>query len=95
MKIINASFYIKKDEKESFLAAVKPLIESSRKEKGCLAYNLFESFEDPNHFVMIENWESQEAINEHNKNPLLKELLENIPTFSTKQPVLTVSNTEI
>ena len=27
MKIINASFYIKKDEKESFLAAVKPLIE--------------------------------------------------------------------
>lgn len=92
MKIINASFFIKKDKIENFLAAITPLIESSRIEVGCLDYHLYESFEEPGHFIMIEHWENQEAINEHNKNPLLLNLLKNIPAYRGKQPTITVSS---
>jgi len=94
MKIINASFFIKKDKIETFLADITPLIESSRIEVGCLDYNLYESFEEPGHFVMIEHWENQEAINEHNKNLLLLNLLKNIPAYSDKRPNITVSSTD-
>lgn len=92
MKIVNASFFIKKDKKDKFIAVLMPLIDSSRLEHGCLSYNLFESFEEPGHFIMVEHWKNQEAINEHNKNPLLIKLLKNIPSFSYKQPSVTVSS---
>jgi quinol monooxygenase YgiN len=94
MKIINASFFINKDKIEIFLADITPLIESSRIEVGCLDYNLYESFEEPGHFIMIEHWENQEAINEHNKNLLLLNLLKNIPSYSDKRPNITVSSTD-
>lgn len=94
MKIINASFFIKKDQTDNFLADITPLIESSRIEVGCLDYHLYESLEEPGHFIMIEHWENQEAINEHNKNLLLLDLFKKIPTYSNKQPTITVSNTD-
>ncbi|MDG2978298.1 putative quinol monooxygenase [Latilactobacillus curvatus] len=94
MKIINASFFIKKDQTEKFLADITPLIESSRTEAGCLGYHLYESHEEPGHFIMIEHWENQEAINEHNKNILLLNLFKKIPTYSDKQPTLTISSTD-
>jgi len=95
MKIINASFFIKKDKTEIFLADITALIESSRIEEGCLDYHLYESFEEPGHFIMVEHWENQEAINNHNKNPLLLNVLKNIPTYSDKQPNITVSSTDV
>ncbi len=37
---VHASFSTK--EKDLFLAAIKPLIEATRKEKGCILYELFQ-----------------------------------------------------
>ncbi|WP_034551964.1 putative quinol monooxygenase [Carnobacterium funditum] len=94
MKIINATFFVKDDKRNEFLATVKPLIEATLLEEGCIDYHLYESFEEPNRFVMIENWENQEAINEHNKNPLLLNLFKNMPTYSAKQAIIRISTIE-
>ncbi|API88098.1 antibiotic biosynthesis monooxygenase [Marinilactibacillus sp. 15R] len=91
MKIINASFFIKEDKRETFLSDIKALIESTRLEKGCLQYHLYESLEETNHFMMVENWENQEAMDEHGKNPLLQRLFKDIPEYSSKAPELKVS----
>lgn len=91
MKIINATFFIKENKREAFLNDVLPLIESTRLEKGCLLYQLYESFENKNEFVMVENWENQESIDGHNESPLLKQLFANLSEYVEKPTVLTVS----
>ena len=38
---------------------------ASREEAGCLAYRVYEDSEQPNHFVFVEEWESQAALEAH------------------------------
>lgn len=94
MKIINATFFIKEDKREDFLKDVLPLVEATRLEKGCLYYHLYESVENKNEFVMVENWEDQEAIDGHNQSPLLHQLFANLKDYVEKPTVLTVSEKE-
>lgn len=91
MKVINASFFIKEDQRENFLSDTKELISETRKEEGCLAYNLYESLEERNAFIMVELWKDQAAINNHNQNPLLQSFFSKIADFSTKAPDLKIS----
>ena len=55
MKVINASFFIKGDQRDNFLSDTKELISETRKEDGCLAYNLYESLEERNTFIFEKN----------------------------------------
>ncbi|MGT2924571.1 putative quinol monooxygenase [Streptococcus caviae] len=91
MKIINAVFFIKADKRQAFLADVAPLIESSRAENGNHAYQLYEAVDLPNQFVMVEEWENQAAIDQHNTNPHFLQLMEHLQDYSTADPVIKVA----
>jgi quinol monooxygenase YgiN len=54
-------------------AAFTPVLEASRKHKGCVRYDLFSAEGAPSTFIMLETWESQEDIDEHMKSPELSE----------------------
>ncbi|WP_208559737.1 putative quinol monooxygenase [Marinilactibacillus kalidii] len=91
MKLINAQFFIKEEKREIFLSDINELIAETRKEAGCVEYNLYESIEERNTFIMVEVWENQDAIEVHNQSPLLQKLFNNVADFSAKAPVLRVS----
>lgn len=91
MIVINAKFFVKPEVKAEFLAKVAALITATRKEDGCLAYNLFQSVEDDNAFVMVENWCDQQAVDGHNKSELLLDLFKNMPHYAAKQSIISVS----
>ena len=76
MKVINASFFIKEDQRENFLSDTKELIS--------------ESLEERNAFIMVELWKDQAAINNHNQSSLLQSLFGKIADFSTKAPDLKI-----
>ena len=90
MIIVNAKFYIKAEKREVFLEEIQKLIASSKEETGCLGYDLYESVNSKDEFVMIENWESKEANEKHNSNPLLLAFAQNIGQYSLKRPVLQI-----
>jgi quinol monooxygenase YgiN len=48
-----------------FAAAARDCIEATRKEQGCLAYDLFESVSEPGFFVSVEHWETRADIDRH------------------------------
>jgi quinol monooxygenase YgiN len=48
-----------------FAQAFKPRCEESRKDRGCLHFELFQSVFDPDKFALLELWESQEALDAH------------------------------
>lgn len=47
-------------------------IAETRKEAGCISYELFASFADPEKLVFVEKWETREALTAHSKEPHLK-----------------------
>ncbi|MGE0500598.1 MAG: putative quinol monooxygenase [Rhizobiaceae bacterium] len=59
------------------LEALKPhaaaCIRETRKEKGCIAYDLFASVTDPETLVFVEKWENREDLTAHSKQPHLAE----------------------
>jgi quinol monooxygenase YgiN len=85
MKVIQATFFIKAEKREAFLADILPLVEAARKEAGCIDYQLYESFENKNQFVMIEQWQDQAAIESHNQQPLLQQLFQHMPDYAAQK----------
>lgn len=90
MIIVNAKFFVKAEARTNFLEEIQGLIASSKQEVGCSSYELYESVSHENEFVMIENWETVEANQAHNTNPLLVAFAKNIASYSVAKPILQV-----
>jgi quinol monooxygenase YgiN len=58
----------KEDELKRRLLA---LVEPTRKEDGCVQYDLHQSTSEAGRFVFYENWRSREALERHLKSPHL------------------------
>ncbi len=54
------------------LAAATCLIEETRKEKGCLSYDLFRKTDDDDMLIFVETWESREDLEAHFSAPHIK-----------------------
>jgi quinol monooxygenase YgiN len=66
---------VKSGEKDAVLEIFRELIESTRKEAGCIAYALHESLDNPDVLAMIEIWESKEALDTHMNSEHFKRLV--------------------
>ncbi len=76
-----AYIFAKTGEEQRVRAALLNLVEKTRKEKGCLNYDLHESTNDARHFVMYENWESDADLDAHSKSPHLREFGKSMAPF--------------
>ncbi|MEI0567655.1 aminoacyl-tRNA hydrolase [Brachyspira pulli] len=62
------------ENKAKFIETAKELVEKSRKESGCISYNLFESV-DGKYLTFIEEWKNEKAIEEHNNSDHFKSIV--------------------
>ncbi len=62
-----AKGYFHEGKTEEAIKLYKELVNETRKEDGCIAYNLFRDTKNPSILTMIEEWESQEALDLHMK----------------------------
>jgi len=61
-----ARFSVKPECVQDFIeAARRTLIEPTRKEPGCIEYDLCQDMAEPGQFAMIETWESEQALAVH------------------------------
>jgi len=76
--------------KEEFTDKAKGLLENlvknTRKEAGCLHYNLHQSIATPNLFIFHEVWENQEALDKHNTQEYIKSFFELAPNLLLDAP---------
>jgi quinol monooxygenase YgiN len=68
------------------------LIEPTRKESGCISYELYEDTTNPGRFTFIEEWESQEHLDVHLKTPHLVSAGEAFGNIVTKDTVILMLN---
>lgn len=52
------------------------VVDRVRKELGNERYNYFFPMDDPETVLLIDRWKSQEALDEHHKSPMMKEIAE-------------------
>jgi len=60
---------------EQVKAALRTLVEPSRREPGCLRYELYEDIDKPGDFILVERWRDQAALDEHFAKPYLQEFI--------------------
>ena len=56
-------------------AALKALVGPSRRDHGCISYDLFVSESAPGTYVTLEKWRSQEDIDAHMASPHIAEVI--------------------
>jgi quinol monooxygenase YgiN len=68
------------------LLALSSLVEPTRKESGCLSYDLFQNNEDPTDFILIEEWQSNTALESHFATKHFKDALVKLPNLIAAEP---------
>jgi quinol monooxygenase YgiN len=67
-----ATITVQPGTQDRFLEHAKPFIAASRKERGCLAYDMHVSATDSTKIVTVEQYESEQAMVAHNTSDHLK-----------------------
>lgn len=79
---------IKNNHLEEALSLYRLLATETRKEKGCIAYELFEELGNSNNLTLIEEWESEEALQQHTQTKHFIELVGKLAKIEKEAPVL-------
>lgn len=86
-----AKFIVKEDRIEEFKNYAEELVEETRKEEGCISYQLFQDVNDSKILTFIEEWENQEAIDNHNNSKHITEALPKLIATLKEEPVLNIN----
>jgi len=74
-KRLTVLFQSKDGEADAFKAAAQAGIAAVKAgDDGCEMYDLFQSVDDSNRFVLVESWASQEALDAHGSSEAMKEM---------------------
>jgi quinol monooxygenase YgiN len=72
MIYVVATTQVKPDLRDAFIKGHKECIAETLKEKGCISYEGHTSIHDPNTYVVVERWETREALTAHGRAPHIK-----------------------
>ena len=84
IKII-ARNIVKQDSRDRFIKLAKELTAKSKKESGCISYNLYEST-DGKYLTFIEEWKDEKAIEGHNNSGHFKSIVPQLRELSDGEP---------
>jgi quinol monooxygenase YgiN len=76
----------KSGQETQFEAAFVKAIQATRKEKGCITYDLNRDLQKPGHYVLYERWQNLPALNAHLHTPHITTLLKDLADLLDGQP---------
>ncbi len=76
----------KKGCEKKLEAAIRAVVKPTHEEPGCLKYVLHRSVQDPQSFVVVERWKSQEDLNQHLQTPYILDLFKKLESLVETQP---------
>jgi len=74
------------EKTEQVKTMLTSLIEPTRKEKGCITYQLLQNVDHPADFTFFEEWESSEDLQVHLKSDHLTAVVERLPAVLLADP---------
>ncbi len=89
MITIIANFKVKDDSISQFKRAALDCVRETRKEKGNIAYKIYQERNNSGHFTFFEEWLNDTAIDGHNKAVHFKKFLDTIMPMCEEDPEIT------
>jgi len=83
LKLI-AEDYIKLEHLETVKPLYRELVQKTQLEPDCIAYNLFVDQKDPGHFIFIEEWPNELALEKHCNSEHFTRLVPLINSYQSK-----------
>jgi len=83
-----AQFFIRNGEVEKALTLGKELVLKTRKENGCISYELCQSLKNNTHIAFIEEWEDQVVLDAHFQAPHFTDLVPKILELTEQETVI-------
>jgi quinol monooxygenase YgiN len=84
---IIAHFAVKPEHSADFLETIRDnLLGPTRKEPGCIQYDLWQDAADPTRFAMVEVWESDAALDAHLALPSLQQAVGRLMSMAAERP---------
>jgi quinol monooxygenase YgiN len=87
---IIAAFQARPGKEADLKKALISLVEPTRKDAGCLNYDLHASPEDPAKFLFHENWTSRVHLDAHLQSPHIKALLARVDELCAVAPEIKI-----
>lgn len=81
MIIVKGSIPVSRERRDEAVALIQELAAASRREAGCLAYEVYLSAEDPETVVLWQQWTSIDALETHFCSDHVDEFLDHIADF--------------
>jgi len=88
MIVIGGRFKVRPECRTDMVDLATSLYAPSRSEKGCLHYSCYQDAGDPDSFLFFEEWESQEAIDQHFQTPYFAAFMSRFPDMIIGQPII-------
>ena len=88
LKLI-AEDFIQIDKIEIVLPLYKELIEKTKLEQGCIAYDLFHDLKNKGPFVFIEEWQDLNALDAHVNSEHFQRLVPQIDQYKRQDGIFT------
>lgn len=82
----------KDNQADVFLGVFKELAEATRKETGCIKYELFQDEANSSTFFLLEQWESKAHLDAHMEIEHFKKLFPIMSAHLAKEPKIILSN---
>ena len=80
----------KRGKEDQVQKELSSLISPSRRDPGCINYDLHRSQANPTHFLFFENWESREQLDAHLAKPDLQATLARLKDLVSEPPEITM-----
>jgi quinol monooxygenase YgiN len=81
-----AHFAAKPDKLNELKSILNGLKEPTHKEKGCIAYELYQNTQDPTDLTFLEEWESQAHLDAHLATSHVQAVLAQLPQLVAAEP---------
>ncbi len=78
----------KRGQEELVASGLRALIEPSRAEAGCLLYDVCRDKDDATKLLVLEEWESQAALDAHMETPHFKAFIDKVGDALAGEPSL-------
>ena len=74
------------DKVNELLSVLSSLVEPTRKEVGCLSYELLQHNEDPTDLTLVEEWQNENALELHIGTKHFKDAMTKLPNLVAAEP---------
>ena len=89
IKVVAKNF-AKENKIDKILELAKELVEKTVKEVGCIKYEMYQNTKEPTELIMLEEWETEEDLNNHMSSEHFKRIILQMAEYLRKKAEINI-----